>query len=118
MLKKLTVFLLFVWDKFAVGKEFTVVGVSPWLDYDTKQTLGTKVDVFISADRTPYPVKNGETVSNLYEKLSFKVSKTVTIPVGSKVIPVNPVATVYGEYRNQLSVKCDDIKILQPKGVA
>lgn len=117
-MKKLMLFLLFVWEKFAAGKEFTVIGVAPWIDYDTKQPLGTKVDVVISADRTPYPVKDGEIVSNLYERLSFKVAKNVSVPIGSKVLPVNPIATVYGEYKNMLSVKCDDIKVMQPKGVA
>lgn len=31
------------------------------------------------------------------------------LPIGSVVRIVNPVATVYGEYRNQLSVKADDV---------
>lgn len=39
----------------------------------------------------------------------------MNIPIESKVVPKNAVATIYGEYRNQLSVKCDDIVVVTPK---
>ena len=35
--------------------------------------------------------------------------------MNARVIPVNPVAVVYGEYRNQLSVTADDIKVVVPQ---
>ncbi len=112
-MKALYLFFTFLWANFAADKEFTVTGVSDWLDYQTKQKLGTRVDVVISADATPYQSKDGQQVSNLYEKLAFKVHKDITVPIGAKVVPVNAVATVYGQYRNQLSVKCDDIQVVQ-----
>ena len=37
--------------------------------------------------------------------------------MNARVIPVNPVAVVYGEYRNQLSVTADDIKVITPQKV-
>lgn len=106
-------FLKFIWDEFCAGKEFTVTGVSEWVDYESKAHLGTKVDVVISADATTYKAKDGQQISNLYERLTFKIAKNVTVPIGAKVVPVNAVATVYGQYRNLLSVKCDDIQVVQ-----
>lgn len=114
-MKALYLFLMFLWDEFSKGKEFTVTAVSDWLDYDSKKKLGTRVDVVISADATPYQMKDGKQVSNLFEKLSFKVRKDITVSIGAKVVPVNAVATIYGQFRNQLSVKCDDIQVIQAK---
>lgn len=114
-MKGLNQFLFFDWDAFAEGKTFVVVGVSEYIDYTTKVHLGTKVDCVISSDKTTYAFKDGEVFNNRFEKISFKVSKDVNIPIDTKVMPVNAVATIYGEYRNQLSIKCTDIEIVMPK---
>ena len=71
--------------------------------------LGWIVDVAITTDKTPYRLKDGETGSNLYEKLSFKCVKQPMVGVADEVVPVNPVCTIWGEYRNNLSVKCDAV---------
>lgn len=47
--------------------------------------------------------------SNRFEKLKFKVNKDITIPMDAIIVSVNPVATVYGKYRNNLSVKWDNV---------
>lgn len=47
--------------------------------------------------------------SNRFEKLRFKVNKDITIPMDAVIVPVNPVATVYGKYRNNLSIKWDNV---------
>ena len=80
-----------------------------------ERTHGNKVDVVIAEDNTAYDTKDGENVTNQYEKLSFKIKKDVKVPMNARVIPVNPVAVVYGEYRNQLSVTADDIKVVVPQ---
>lgn len=120
--KNLYQFRQFDWDAFAQGKYFKCIGVAPWVDYDTKDVLGSRITVAIVEDKTPYkPFKDGRPApTNLYEKLDFKISKPdVNAKVGDIVVPVNAVATVYsrqGEHReNQLSVKADDIKVLQSK---
>lgn len=111
-MKCLRFFLKFLFELFAQGKVFTVTGISDWVDYDTKQILGTKVEVTITEDNTAYPPgKNGQPISNLYEKMYWKVPKKVTFPIGTIVVPVNAEATVYGEYQNQLSVRVGDIKV-------
>lgn len=108
--KKLNGFTFFDFEKFWKGKVGRCSGLGPWRDFETKRVLGTKVEITITKDETPYPQKDGEHVTNLYKTLSVKVPKMdLDIPIGSVVRIVNPVATVYGEYRNQLSVKADDV---------
>lgn len=114
-MKGLTQFQMFDWDAFAKGKVFVVTGISEYADYESKQHLGTKVDCVISSDKTPYEFKDG---TNRYEKLSFKVGKDVNIPLEARVMPKGVTARVYGNYSNQLSVKCDDIAVLPAQTVA
>ena len=114
-MKGLTQFLEFNYPAFAEGKTFVVTGISEYLDYETKAHLGTKVECVISSDNTVYKFKDGEEFSNLFEKITFKVSKDVKFPLRTQVVPKNPVASIYGEYRNQLSVKCDDIVAVMQK---
>lgn len=114
-MRGLNQFLVFNWDAFAEGKTFIVTGISEYQDFDTKAHLGTKLDCVIATDSTQYKFKEGEIFSNRFEKISFKVAKDVNIPVESRVVPKNVVATIYGEYRNQLSVKCEDVAVVMPK---
>lgn len=69
-------------------------------------------------DHTKYRDRDGERVSNRFEKLVFKVPRVIDIPVDAQVIPVDVVATVYGEFQNQLAVKCariDEVKSRLPR---
>lgn len=108
-------FNIFDWDRFSDGKTFVVTGVSEWLDFDTKAHLGTKLDCVIAVDKTKYTFKDGQQFTNRFEKISFKVNKDINIPIESRVIPKGATASIYGEYRNMLSVKCDDIVVAQGK---
>lgn len=128
-MKNLHQFTLFDWDAFANGKYFKCIGLSKWTEFKTKAELGTKVQVVIIKDDTSYkPFNDGSPApNNLYEKFDFKISKAlkdVTVNVGDMVIPVNPIAKPYSlssddsskkTKQNQLSVKADDVKVLQPK---
>lgn len=108
-MQKLSIFLTFLWINFAKGKVFTVTSCGPWNDQNGN-VLGSRIVTAITEDKTDYGV---EGVSNLYERVTFKIPMLdVTFPVGATVEPVNPVATVYGQYRNQLSVKADDVKVV------
>lgn len=113
-LKKLSQFLKFDFDEFIKGKACQVTSTGEWVDFTSKVHMGTKLEAVITRDATPYKQKEGENVTNLYEKLTFKVRKDVKVPVGAYVVPVNAVATVYGDYRNQLSVTADDIRVITP----
>lgn len=115
-MKFLAQFNRFDFEAFSKDKRLVVVGCSPWKD-QSGTVLGTKVETVIFADNTEYTRKDGDTSTNQFEKLTFKVKKTdLQIPKESIVRPVNPVATIWGEFRNQLSVKCDDIQVAQRKG--
>lgn len=111
-LKKLSRFLYFDYEGFFEGKCFKMVNKQAWIDYKTKNQLGTKIEVVIITDKTDYGCEDGEEVSNIYEKLVFKVAKEIDVPMGAEVKPVSPICTVYGEFRNQLSIVCNDIEII------
>lgn len=111
-LRKLNRFTYFDSDYFFEGKRFKIIGKQIWIDYDTKKPVGTKVEVVIVSDKTDYGCEDGEVVSNIYEKLVFKVPMEIDIPMDVEVKPVNAVCTIYGDYRNQLSIVCDDIEIV------
>lgn len=111
-MKGLSQFQCFDWDAFAQGKAFVVVGVGAYQDFQTKENLGTKLDCVIAIDKTVYDFKNGTPFSNRYEKISFKVKKDINIPLETRVVPKNVKATIYGEYRNMLSVTCEDVDII------
>lgn len=112
-LKKLNRFTYFDLEAFLAGKRLLVVGISEWKDYDTQKILGTKVEVVIAADKTDYGAADGEVISNIYEKLAIKVPKPgLTFPMNTEVQLVNAEAVIYGEYRNQLSITAEDIKVI------
>ncbi len=117
-LKKLSQFIKFDWDAFIAGKDFVCVGTSELVDYNTKNHLGTKVEAVIIKDATHYETKNGEAVSNVYEKITFKVMKDIAVPHNARIVPVNVKAKAYGDngFINKLSITCDDIQVVQLKG--
>lgn len=115
-MKGLSLYLSFNWRDFAKGKTLKAVSCGPWVDFDTKVNMGTKVEVVIVEDDTVYPTKEGKVISNLYERMQIKVPKEISLPVGSIIEPVGVVATVYGDYRNKLSVKADDVRIVSGQG--
>lgn len=68
----------------------------------------------IIEDETLYPAsKDGSIITNLYEKITVKLRRDVTIPAKAIVAIVGGVGVVYGEYRNQLSVTAEDVKVVQ-----
>lgn len=113
-MKYLKQFNTFDFENFSKGKVYVCVACQKWKDYTTDQVLGTVVEVAIVQDDTAYKQKDGEQATNLYEKLKFKVPKDISVPVNTRVLPVNPICTIYGDYANQLSVKCEDIRIVSP----
>ena len=115
MLRYLSDFAPFSMEDFSNGKTFMATGCRPWNDFESKQVRGQKVDVVILTDETVYkPRKDGEVATNRFEKFVVKVPKTVDVPVNAMIELVNARATIYGDYRNQISVVADDIRVLPP----
>ena len=111
-MRGLSQFQTFDWKAFSKDKQFAVTQVSEYTDFETGKHLGTKVEVVIIVDKTPYQFRDGNEFTNRFEKLVFKCSKDLDIPLDAIVAPQNAIVTVYGEFRNQLSVKCDDVTVL------
>ncbi len=112
-MKYLTQFQRFDMDEFLKGKQLLVTGVGENADFETKKHLGTKVEVVIVKDETPYTQKQGEQKTNLFEKFNIKLLKDIDVPVNAYVYPVNVTAKVYGKYNESLSVTAGDLKIAQ-----
>lgn len=115
-LKKLSHFQLFDAKKFFEGKDFMLSKVEEWQEGDDPQhlqTIGTKITGVIFRDHTDYG-KAGQGI-NKGESLVFKVSQPATAFAGWK--PFNTVfkaatftkVSVYGDYRNQLSIKVPNL---------
>lgn len=102
-------FTTFNWNLFAKEKRFLSTSKSEWKNFNTGEHLGTKVEAVIAADNTNYGDQNGDTVTNLYEKLTFKVRKDIDVPLNVEIVPKGVTAIVYGDYRNQLSCTAEDI---------
>lgn len=84
-MKYLRQYEYFDWNGFAKQKKFMTVGISPLTDYETKELIGTKVEVVITSDSTPYERKENEQGSNLFEKLIVKVPKQIDVPMQVEV---------------------------------
>lgn len=105
-LQGLNQFFTFLLLDFLVGKRLVFLKVLPWKEGDVE--VGSKVVTQIVEDRTQYTKAN---VSNFGEQLTVKVRDVSPAayaqlkPLSTEVV-VQDVerATVYGEYRNQLSI--------------
>lgn len=74
-MKKLNMFTYFDWESFAKDKRFISTSIQPLKDFTSGKVIGTKVQAVIAQDDTFYDNKDGEIISNIYEKLIFKVKK-------------------------------------------
>lgn len=106
-LKKLRYFNAFDWVSFTKEKALQVTNISDWLDFDTQEYLGKKVEVVIIQDQTDYGTD--EPISNLYEKLVIKVPNADGIQIDDRVSVPEAQAVIYGKYQNELSVKAKKI---------
>lgn len=102
----LNMFTVFSYAQFLEGKRLVFLKARPWLD--NGQELGSKVTIQIVEDKTQYGKPN---ITNFGELLTVKVrnlppSAFAQLKPLSTEIFIKDVekATVYGEYRNQLSI--------------
>lgn len=112
-MKGLREHLEFETKKFFDKKELRVIASEAWAEYVEGQvgkTLGTKYKCVIATDNTAY--RNPAT-DNTGEQVDVKVEKPAKeFKKFARVSLINPTATVYGEYQNQLAVKAEDIEVL------
>lgn len=110
-LKKLNNFTYFDIDEFVAKKKLVVICVQQWKDFESKKLIGTKIETVIILDRTDYGNSEG-IVNNLYEKLIIKVPAKIDVPINSEIRLINAEATVYGEFRNQLSIVAENVEVV------
>ena len=117
-MKGLKQFLKFDNQRFFNGKKFICADCRDWVDYKSKDVVGTRVDALCVQDDTEYALpKDGVPISNKYERFTFKIEgKKLSVPVDAQIAPINPQGSIYGEYQNSLSIRVDDIRVAQPKG--
>lgn len=111
--KKLSQFNYFDIDGFLEKIRLTTTGQSIWKDFDSGKPLGTKVEVAIAVDKHNYNTVEGEKVSNIHEKFKVKIPKEIDVPMDVEVRLVNPEASIYGDYHNQLSVTAENIEVVK-----
>ena len=111
-LKKLSQFSYFDAEGFFGKLNLETTGQSEWKDFESGEHKGTKIEVGIAGDKHKYKTVDGKIVSNLHEKLTVKVAKDIDVPMNVQVRLINPYATIYGQYRDQLSITADDIEII------
>ena len=110
MLKGLRLYEYWDADSFLADKRLLVTNTFPWIDFTSKEELGSKIEVVIIEDNTDYGDLD---INNLFEKLTIKTKKkNLVIPIKSEIKCADVEGTLYGEYRNQVSLKCDNIKII------
>lgn len=122
-LKKLSRFQLFDSKGFFEGKDFMLSKVEEWQegeDSDHLKTVGTKVTGVIFRDKSDYGQVGTEI--NKGESITFKVSQPVINFSSWK--PFNTIfkattftkVSIYGTYRNQLSVKVPSLTAINGAG--
>lgn len=104
----------FDWKRFSEGKEFQIVSMSAWTDYNNKDVvLGTNVCCVITADETVY---SSPEVTNLFEKIYFRYPAKLEIACkylkpGIVVRPSDPKCKISGRASGSfvnynLSIEC------------
>ncbi len=113
-MKSLTQFEKFDIDSFLKGKVLLFVSESEYSKYENGEPVsreGMKAELIIMRDDTEY--REGRTNDNLYEKIFVKVptSKTSLGLELNEQVRIHDVkkATVYGKYRNELSIEAERV---------
>lgn len=113
-MRKLNKFVYFDWEGFSKDKIIMAIRSKPWIDNDTKVTLGTRVDYIFIEDNTDYNLSEDEdAVSNKWEKGTAKIRKNITVPENAIIQFQGVNATVYGENRNQLSIEAENVVVVK-----
>ena len=111
-LKKLNQFNYFDAEGFFSKLKLITVGSTVWKEYGSNVVKGPKLEVVIARDKHRSNSNEGEVVNNMYEKLTVKLPKEMDVPMNVEVKLINPEASIYGEYRNQLSIVAEDVQVV------
>ncbi|KXU01360.1 hypothetical protein SCODD09_01383 [Streptococcus constellatus] len=115
-LKKLNSFTKFDAEAFLTNKSIIAISDEEWKEKDGDQYIvrGRKVKCLIFSDNTDYGKGAEDRDLNAGEQLVIKVPQTTLAPYqkGNRISLINPSGTVYGEFRNQLSLKAEKVTFM------
>ncbi|WP_288396052.1 hypothetical protein [uncultured Vagococcus sp.] len=110
MAKGLSYFETFDAERYFQKKIIKVMKSETWKDFNTQEVIGSKYTVIVWEDKTEYSKEGVSNVGDTYTvKVKDKEPKNISSPIDAVLI--NPQARVFGDFRNELSVTADDIKL-------
>lgn len=118
-MKKLREFNRFDCEAFFKDKDVRVIAHENWNEYEegkATKKVGTKYKCIIVTDKTIY--KGTDVVSDLNagEQIDVKVAQEAkSYKKFSRIKFINATASVYGSFMSELSVKAEDVEIIETK---
>ena len=112
-MKKLKQFSPFNAQLFFSKIELQFTKVEPIREND--KTVGFKYNLLICDDQHNYGEESSLNIGEVIKVKIEDVNSNTNFTFGQKVELINPRASIYGEYQNQLSVKADDVIVKKSK---
>lgn len=119
-MQKLNMFLKFDLQSFLADKGLEVASFKEHQKYEDGKPVGVDgvaITVAIVRDGTDYSTPG---ISNLYQTFTVRVNGVTLDEISTKFSPGDSImliryakASVYGDYRNQLSVQCNNVDDLE-----
>ena len=106
-MKKLRLFAPFDAKLFFSNIELQFTKVEPIRDND--KSVGFRYNLLICDDQHNYGEESSLNIGEVIKVKIEDVNSNTNFTFGQKVELINPRASIYGEYQNQLSVKADNV---------
>ena len=112
-MKKLRLFAPFDAKLFFSNIELQFTKVEPIREDD--KTVGFRYNLLICDDQHNYGEESSLNIGEVIKVKIEDVNSNTNFTFGQKVELINPRASIYGEYQNQLSVKADNVVLKKSK---
>lgn len=112
-MKKLRLFTPFDAKLFFSNIELQFTKVEPIREND--KTVGFRYNLLICDDQHNYGEESSLNIGEVIKVKIEDVNSNTNFTFGQKVELINPRASIYGEYQNQLSVKADNVVLKKSK---
>ena len=112
-MKKLRLFAPFDAKLFFSNIELQFTKVEPIREND--KTVGFRYNLLICDDQHNYGEESSLNIGEVIKVKIEDVNSITNFTFGQKVELINPRASIYGEYQNQLSVKADNVVLKKSK---
>lgn len=112
-MKKLKLFAPFNAKLFFSNIELQFTKVEPIREND--KTVGFRYNLLICDDQHNYGEESSLNIGEVIKVKIEDVNSNTNFTFGQKVELINPRASIYGEYQNQLSVKADNVVLKKSK---